>query len=156
MTTARGVARPELRPGETRPEPRPRHRRPPAPRRDPTRHLAAIAILGAALLPAGAVEHGPVVCPLRAATGVPCPACGITRSWRAALRGRPADSLRVHPLGLVALGFAAAYAAGLDERLSPGAVARLRGAWPIAVAGWVGVWLVRLATTARGRRCVEA
>jgi hypothetical protein len=142
MTTARAVARPQARPS--------------APRRDPTRRLAALAILAAALLPAGAVEHGPVVCPLRAATGIPCPACGITRSWRAALRGRPADSLRVHPLGLVALGFAAAYAAGLDERLSPGAVARLRGAWPIAVAGWWGVWLVRLATTARGRRCVEA
>jgi hypothetical protein len=95
--------------------------RPSAPRRDPTRRLAALAILAAALLPAGAVEHGPVVCPLRAATGIPCPACGITRSWRAALRGRPADSLRFHPLGLVALGCAAAYAAGLDERLSPGA-----------------------------------
>ncbi len=127
---------------------------PPLPVRapDPTRRLAALAILAAFLLPAAAAERGPVVCPVRHATGLPCPACGLTRSWRAVLHGRPVESLRFHPLGIVALGGAAAYAAGLDGRLAPATRERLRRAWPIAVAGWTGVWLVRLGAAARHRR----
>jgi len=125
---------------------------------EPTRWLAALAILGASLLPAMVAEHGPVLCPLRLATGLPCPACGLTRSWRAALHGRPGDSLRFHPLGIVALGGAAAYAAGMDRRLEPGRRERLARGWPAFVAVWLGVWLVRLgagprlAMAARGRR----
>jgi hypothetical protein len=120
--------------------------------RDPTRRLAALAIVGAFLLSPGAAERGPVLCPVRRVTGLPCPACGLTRSWNAILHGRPGASLRYHPLGIVAVGVAAAYAAGLDERLSPGQRERLRSTWPIAVAGWTGVWLVRLCATVLGRR----
>ncbi|HYO44419.1 MAG TPA: DUF2752 domain-containing protein [Candidatus Limnocylindrales bacterium] len=123
----------------------------PAREQDPARRLAALAILAAFLLPASAAERGPVLCPVRRVTGLPCPACGLTRSWRAALRGRPVESLRLHPLGIVALGVAAAYAAGLDERLSPATREWLRTARPIAVAGWTATWLVRLVAGTRRR-----
>jgi hypothetical protein len=118
--------------------------------RDPLRRIVALAIVAAAVLPPSAIERGPVLCPVRRATGVPCPACGVTRSWSAALHGKPGASLRSHPLGLVALGLAGAYAAGLDERTDSGrrATIALRRAWPVLVAAWLGVWLARLARDA--------
>ncbi len=121
----------------------------PAP--DPTRRLAALAIAAAWLLPERVAAHGPVLCPVRRATGLPCPACGLTRSWQAALHGRPGESLRLHPFGILALGGAAAYAAGLDRRLAPATRERLRGTWSVAVAGWTAAWLLRLVTAARAR-----
>jgi hypothetical protein len=115
---------------------------------DPSRRLAALAIVAAFVLPAGVADHGPALCPVRAVTGFPCPACGLTRSWRAALHGDPAASLRFHPLGIVALLGAAAYATHLDERLDPAVRARTSAAWPGLVAAWLGTWLVRLALAA--------
>lgn len=124
------------------------HRPVPAPasftRSDPTRRLAAVAILAAALVPPAAVGHGPVLCPFRRATGLPCPACGVTRSWVAALHGRPRASIGFHPLGMVALAGAAAYAARLDERVDPALRARASGVWPVLVGGWLGVWALRM------------
>jgi hypothetical protein len=123
---------------------------------DPSRRLAALAIVAAFLLPARVADHGLVLCPVRAVTGFPCPACGLTRSWRAALHGDPAASLRFHPLGMVALLGAAAYAthldARLDERLDPSLRARADAALPLLVAAWLGTWLVRLGRTARRSR----
>ena len=118
---------------------------------DPARRLAALAIVGAFLLPAGLAEHGPTLCPVRAVTGFPCPACGLTRSWRSALHGDPGASLRFHPLGMIARAGAAAYAARLDERIDPSVRARASAAWPLLVAAWLGTWLVRLGRTARSR-----
>jgi hypothetical protein len=109
------------------------------------RDLALVAIGLVAVAPAGLVLSDRVVCPIRLATGRPCPACGVTRSWHAALRGRPRDSLAFHPLGPAALAVVVAYAAGLDQR--PGPIAdRLRrpGLVAAVVAAWLGVWLVRL------------
>ena len=63
--------------------------------------LAAGAMVAVAavwpLLPA----HPPLACPLRAATGVPCPMCGMTRAVVAAVHGDFAASLRYNPGGLV-------------------------------------------------------
>ena len=37
-------------------------------------------------------------CPIRAATGVPCPACGLTRAWTAVLCGDRRLAFDRHPL----------------------------------------------------------
>ncbi|MCX5684342.1 MAG: DUF2752 domain-containing protein, partial [Planctomycetota bacterium] len=49
-------------------------------------------ILAASFLYAPYVHDGPVLCPLRLVTGIPCPACGLTRSFCALASGRPADA----------------------------------------------------------------
>lgn len=54
----------------------------------------------AALIDPDAVEHGPVICPFRLLTGLPCPGCGLTRSWVHALHGDIGASLAAHPFGL--------------------------------------------------------
>lgn len=86
-----------------------------------------------------------MLCPFRRLTGLPCPTCGLTRSWSAALHGRLGESVAFHPLGPLTVVGAAAFAAGIDE-LAPGLTMRLRSqaiAGSIA-AGWVVVWLIRL------------
>lgn len=66
-----------------------------------------VAILGtgalgvAALLPAGGIEDGPVVCPFRLATGLPCPGCGLTRSWVYLTHGDLSRSVTNHPFGIL-------------------------------------------------------
>ena len=44
---------------------------------------------------------GPPLCPWRAATGVACPGCGLTRAAGALLHGRGDEALHLHPLVLV-------------------------------------------------------
>lgn len=52
----------------------------------------------------------PEVCSLYRATGLPCPGCGLTRSWVSALHGRLPESLVHHPLGWLVLLYVAAQA----------------------------------------------
>ncbi len=52
----------------------------------------------------------PGVCAFREATGIPCPGCGLTRSWVALLHGDLAWSLRFHPLGWLVFLYALAQA----------------------------------------------
>ena len=81
---------------------------------------------------------------------MPCPTCGLTRSWSAALHGRLVESVRFHPLGPLTLVGAGAFAAGIHER-KPELVTRLKSrpvAWSMA-AGWVAVWLIRVVTARR-------
>ena len=105
--------------------------------------LARVAVTGALLAPPGMIEHGPVLCPFRRATGVPCPSCGLTRSWTAVAHGRLRDGFRMHPFGPPA--FVAAAALSLTprrwlERLPPYPPAVL----PAFAIAWTGVWLLRL------------
>ena len=67
----------------------------------------ALALTGAAALGAGLLAwggHGPVLCPLRLATGGYCPACGMTRAVGRLVRGDLAGSWRLHPFLLLILG----------------------------------------------------
>ena len=55
-----------------------------------------------ALLPV----HPPLVCPLRTATGIPCPFCGMTRAVVAGVHGDILGSLRFNPAGLLVIALA--------------------------------------------------
>ena len=103
---------------------------------------AAILVGIAVALPRAVLSDTPVVCPFRRLTGLPCPACGLTRSWQAAAHGRPRESFDHHPLGAVTLLAGAGIAlAGRD------AVPRLadrRAVQLSAAAVWTAVWLWRL------------
>ena len=95
-------------------------------------------------------------CPIRAATGVPCPGCGMTHAVAAFARGHWAEALRLHPLvPVVALwGSLVLLAAVLPEsprRRFLAFTERIEGAapwWPAVVVGFVVVWAWRYSTGA--------
>lgn len=45
-------------------------------------------------------------CPLRAATGVPCPFCGCTTAIEAVMHASPRSAVAASPLGVLAAAFA--------------------------------------------------
>lgn len=53
----------------------------------------------------------PDACGLKRIAGIPCPGCGLTRSWVAALEGDFAGSVAFHPVGWLVLLYAGAQAA---------------------------------------------
>lgn len=95
--------------------------------------------------------EGPVVCLLRRATGVACPACGLTRAAGLAASGRFADSFAAHPLfALVAVEVAAGWWLW-GERLRGRGLEVRRFVAPCALgtgALLVLVWIARWATGA--------
>jgi hypothetical protein len=115
------------------------------------RGVAAILVAGAFSLPRGVLRDAPTLCPFRRVTGLPCPTCGLTRSWQAAAHLRLRDSLAYHPLG--AATFVAAVMVALAEP-SAGtgmahALAQRREVRLSAAAVWLATWAwrVRRATT---------
>lgn len=114
--------------------------------------LAGVVAIGvAALLPADHVDEGPVICPFRRLTGLPCPGCGLTRSWTYLVHGRVGDSFAVHPFGplflaavVVLVGFVVV--ARVRRRPPPDLDEVVRH--PVAIAvivAWLGWAAVRLA-----------
>lgn len=90
--------------------------------------------------------HGPMLCPFRLVTGLPCPFCGMTRSLLALGRGDPAASVALHPLGPVVAVLAIV---GLwrfaRARARGGVPAPLPRAAPLALAlAFALVWVVVL------------
>jgi hypothetical protein len=90
--------------------------------------------LGAAFLATGAVLGAAnsagiplVLCPLKAATGLDCPGCGITRGVVACCRGRWAEAMHLHAFSPAVL--AAALVVGITLAL-PG---RARARWVAAI-----------------------
>jgi len=79
----------------------------------PSVHALALAAIGcgllaaALLLPLDSPPLSLLVCPLRAATRLPCLSCGFTHAFHFAVRGQFARAFEANPLGL-ALAFAAA------------------------------------------------
>lgn len=57
-----------------------------------------LTVTGAMLAYVGIVYLLPFTCPILALTGIPCPGCGLTRAWLAALGGRFAEAFAFHPL----------------------------------------------------------
>ena len=102
------------------------------------------ASVGAAC--AGAITHdgphGPVLCPFRLATGLPCPFCGLTRSLFALGRGDLHASVGFSPIGPLALVLAVVLlpltvrAIASRRGIRWPRPALLAGAWAVA-ASWI-------------------
>jgi hypothetical protein len=117
------------------------------------RPVAAPVVAGALGVGAAVVFHfvdpagGPVVCPLRAATGTACPLCGVTRMVHALALGDPVHAFRLNALMLVLAPFVVWWAFVTLTAMLGGprwrtpSVGR-RGAW-ILLAATLAFWLLR-------------
>ncbi|TAD78364.1 MAG: DUF2752 domain-containing protein [Oscillatoriales cyanobacterium] len=99
---------------------------------DRRRQIISLSLVTAPLL--GAYFFGttglrsPFACPVHWLTGIPCPGCGMTRSFVAIARGQLPAAVDYHPFGPVLFG-------GLVLWAVQGALALRRGnRWRIAVA----------------------
>jgi hypothetical protein len=63
--------------------------------------VVGAGLLGAAFALPLLPMHLPGVCPLRAATGLPCPLCGMTRACMTAVHGHLERSLAFNPAGVL-------------------------------------------------------
>lgn len=61
----------------------------------------AVALCVGRLLSPEHIEDGRVICPFRLVTDLPCPACGLTRSWVYAAHGWWPEAFRANPFGPV-------------------------------------------------------
>ena len=61
--------------------------------------LSALALLTARFVPVAVIFRGFWGCALRRMTGIPCPACGLTRAFDYTAHGRFFDAFRTTPLG---------------------------------------------------------
>lgn len=115
--------------------------------------MAAPVVVGALGLGAAVVFHlvdpagGPVVCPFRAATGLACPFCGVTRMVHQLAVLDPVRAFRLNALAFVLAPFVAWWAfvtltAALGgPRWRAPSVSR-RGAW-ILLAATAAFWILR-------------
>ncbi|ANY24428.1 DUF2752 domain-containing protein [Gordonia terrae] len=66
--------------------------------------VAGAAALGAAcVFTPGGVDNGPQLCPFAVMTGLPCPGCGLTRSWVALMHGDVGSAFTFNVFGPVFL-----------------------------------------------------
>lgn len=103
----------------------------------------AAGLAGAFLLSADKIENGPVICPFRLATGLPCPGCGLTRSWVYLTHGQFTDSVMANPFGVVSAALVialvvAVVSARVRRGQPPQLDAVVRRPWMlIVVAAWL-------------------
>lgn len=126
------------------------------------RRGVVVAVLGIGALAAAAVlspqqaTHGPVLCPFRLMTGLPCPGCGLTRSWVFWLHGDWQAGLTANPFGIVlllaAVGFAAGVARALVMRRPVPALDELVRRRPakVVIVAWLAFAVARMALVAAG------
>ena len=106
--------------------------------------------------------EGATLCLLRRTTGLPCPTCGMTRSFCAMSRGEVGDAFQKHPLGPVLYALLAfvmvrsAVAAVRGRRLFAGTARLLLWSVPVLPAAAVVVWVVRLWGLFAGGAAAEA
>lgn len=110
-----------------------------------------VAVVGAAALGAACVfspsgvESGPPLCPFAVMTGLPCPGCGLTRSWVAFMHGDVGSAFTFNAFGpvflvLTAVTVVAATVTLVRRRGAPLAGWRDRVLGPVG-AVLLGVWL---------------
>jgi hypothetical protein len=116
------------------------------------RRLAAAALVAAAAVPLESARSGPILCTFRAVTGLPCPSCGMTRSWNAMGHGRVREASGFHLMGPVTFVAAVALVVAGDERASRALqpTGPMRPILAGIAAAWVSAWIWRLARGDRG------
>lgn len=62
-----------------------------------------LVVFGLTVAASISVVEGPVICPLRVVTGLPCPSCGLLRSTNAVMRGHVGAAFATNPLDTVFL-----------------------------------------------------
>ena len=68
----------------------------------PSTYFLAMLLVASAILPLphnNAIAGMPSICLFHHFTGLPCPGCGLTRSWVSMAHGRFGEALAWHPLG---------------------------------------------------------
>ncbi|MBB4136022.1 DUF2752 domain-containing protein [Gordonia humi] len=109
------------------------------------------AVVVGACVPTSAVGDGPVLCPFRRLTGLPCPGCGLTRSFVYTMHGDLPAAFAAHAFGppLVAFSLVAAVTAVVRRRRGHGAVDLRRAVRHplvvVAVIAWLGYAVARAA-----------
>lgn len=113
--------------------------------------IPAVVLLTSALLPLpnGAhIANIPSICTFHNLTGLPCPGCGLTRSFVCCAHGRWVEAFVYHPAG--PLFFAATIAwllfsfkpraalvlQPIQRQLIIGTVSMLLSIWVVRLAGW--------------------
>ena len=104
--------------------------------RDRDARIASGGLLAVAALWWRAPVHPGGLCPLRAATGVPCPFCGLTRACIAGVHGHITQSLSYNPFGFVVL------AAAVVLLVRPSLMRRVHlPTWSVfAILGVMWIW----------------
>jgi hypothetical protein len=117
----------------------------PEPGRIRTGWWGLLALAGAAgmAIPTRFWSGLPDLCLFHRLTGLPCPTCGLTRSWSALLHGQWTDACRFHALGPAALFALVLWAASGFRRLP--AKPRWQGMLWCAALVWAGYSLARMA-----------
>ncbi len=112
---------------------------------------SVVAAACACLLSSAAVADGPVVCPFRLVTGLPCPGCGSTRAWVAVTNGYLPAALAFNPFATVLLvavvGFAGWRGASLVSSIPAPPIARI-GRHPLTITlgiAWLAWGIARAA-----------
>ena len=93
------------------------------------------------------VHNGLTLCWFRLLTGLPCPGCGLTRSWCELSRGHVIASLTEHPLGIAIFAYTLWYVVARWTFVLTGRSLETGGRrlHQLAAAALVSVFLIRLA-----------
>ncbi|PQV64357.1 Protein of unknown function (DUF2752) [Abditibacterium utsteinense] len=115
------------------------------PRFSSTIVVCALVLMTSALLPPphnGAILGLPSICPFHNLSGLPCPACGLTRAFVCCAHGQLAAAFVYHPLGPILFGAASFFVGNaLLNRPAP----RISNRLLIFCAVFFGVfWVLRL------------
>ena len=122
--------------------------------------LGACAVVAAATVSPAQAADGPVVCPFRLMTGLPCPGCGLTRAWVFVLHGDLRHALAANPFVLVTLPAAIALtvfvaAATLRRRPAPDLRPVLSSVPArLLLGGWLVFAVIRIAAVLTGHATV--
>ncbi len=111
--------------------------------------MAAGAVGGAFVLAGvGGPFDGPIICPLRLATGVPCPFCGMTTSFTHTAAGDFGEAFVGSPIGpllfVAAIVIAAASAILLARRQRLDIRIPTKLLWAIGVPVVAAVWIYQI------------